>query len=162
MNLSFVLSLETGLYGLVHAHKLICSDTWALLQQKEYDYVVHFVHRHLLDRCICWANLDRFSDWILNQNNIFPVPPCFRILRACHTCCLPLKSFIDKMVMRDSWLRRRILAEWWACMRNVSKIYLQTCTRLIKRDGVEGNLFFFVYLCPSITNRTSLIFFVYL
>lgn len=83
----------------VHAHKLICAHTCALLRQKEYDYVVHFVHRHRLDRCICWANLDGFSDWILNQNNIFPVPPCCSLLHVCHTCCFPLKSFIDKMVM---------------------------------------------------------------
>lgn len=138
MNLSFVLSFETGLYGLVHAHKLICSDTWALLQEKEYDYVVHFVHRHLLDRCICWANLDGFSDWILNQNNICPVPPCCRILCVCHTC--RWNHSLTKWWRRDSWLCRCALAEWWPWMGNVSKIYLQKCMPPINWDGAEGNL----------------------
>lgn len=36
----------------------------------ECDYAVHFVCRHLPDRCICWANLDGFTGWILNQKRI--------------------------------------------------------------------------------------------
>lgn len=114
MNIDFVLTFQTGFHGHVRAHKLICSHTCALLRQKEYDYVVHFVHRHRLDRCICGANLDGFSDWILNQNSIFLVPPCCRLLHAYHTCCFPLKSFIDKMVM-ERFMAFANLAEWWTC-----------------------------------------------
>lgn len=55
--------------------------------QRECDYAVHFVCRHPLDRCICWANLDGFSVWILNQNHIFPPLPCCES-PSCLSCLL--------------------------------------------------------------------------
>lgn len=49
-----------------HAPKHLCPAP----AKTECDYTVHFVCRHLPDRCICWANLDGFTGWILNQKRI--------------------------------------------------------------------------------------------
>lgn len=49
--------------------------------------------RHPLDRCICWANLDGFSVWILNQNHIFPPLTCCES-PSCLPCLLPQPAII--------------------------------------------------------------------
>lgn len=59
----------------------------------ECDYGVHFVCRHLLDRCICWANLDGFTVWILNQNHIFGPLTCGES-RSRLPCLLPQPAII--------------------------------------------------------------------
>lgn len=60
---------------------------------RECDYGVHFVCRYLLDRCICWANLDGFTVWILNQNHIFAPLTCSE---SCSLlpCLLPQPAII--------------------------------------------------------------------
>lgn len=100
MNTDFVFAFKricTALHMHTNIHiPVLCYS------QRECDYAVHFVCRHPLDRCICWANLDGFSVWILNQNHIFPPFLAARALHVCHASCLPQQSFIDKAAMEEN------------------------------------------------------------
>lgn len=52
-----------------------------------------FLCCNLFDRCICWANFDGFSAWILNQKHFFPPIPCYDSL-SCLPCLLPSTAII--------------------------------------------------------------------
>lgn len=99
-------SLSSNEYGFLfslqskHAEAHTCAWLYTCMQTpvpcssgRECDYRVHFVCRHLLDRCICWANLDGFTVWILNQNHIFAPLTCGEC-RSRLPCLLPRPAII--------------------------------------------------------------------
>ena len=90
-------------------------------RQWECDYMVYFVCRHPLDRCICYANLDGFSVWIPNQNHILPLP----LLALCR-------------LSARRWLTTR--RRRGCCIRLLSPPHVDNCL-------MNGrNVFLFIYL----------------
>lgn len=108
----------------IHTHIQIPVPCYS---QRECDYAVHFVRRHPLDRCICWANLDGFSVWILNQNHIFSPLPCCES-PTCLPCLLPPPAIIhwqSCVGKNPTLLWILIFTACWSCVMNESNIY--TC-----------------------------------
>ena len=80
-------------------------------RQWECDYMVYFVCRHPLDRCICYANLDGFSVWIPNQNHILkPLPSLL-----CVGCLLAgdWRDGDGERVASDSYRHHMLTIVWW-------------------------------------------------
>lgn len=100
--------------------------------QREYDYAVHFVCRHPPDRCICRANLDGFSVWILNQNHIFPL----FLVRQTFMPAVSSASHRTHSLTKQWWKKTSfwilILTACWACVMNASSTYSSICTAHIR------------------------------
>ena len=135
MNIDFVLAFGTFLRicTAMHMHRNIHIPV-PCYSQRECDYAVHFVCRHPLDRCICWANLDGFSVWILNQKQIFPPLPCCES-PSCLSCLLPPPAIIHRQ--SDDGRKHcfgflsslRVEPVWW-----IGATYTRVCVHLISDE----------------------------
>lgn len=148
MNIDFYFfAFQANMRGHAHAPRYTHTDTHRhtntyiqipvpRCSQREFDYAVHFVCRHPLDRCICWANLDGFSVWILNQNHIFPPLPCCES-PSCLPCLLPHPAIIhwQKRRWKKTLLWILIFTACWACVMNGSNAYLCIATPHIRWDA---------------------------
>lgn len=80
---------------------------------------------HLLDSCICWADLDGFSGQIPNQNHNSSPPSRLSIHRS---CCRSQRSLIDEAAVEENCIRclSSPMLGWWMGVASTLCMYMKT------------------------------------